>query len=98
MSETKKGSIILCHDIHKTTVDAMPATLDALLAKGFKFVTVSELLKMHHEPVAQKKPQPAKAATAKDAADAATSIEDLKKKPLPPAGEAVPAGGGAAGQ
>ena len=98
MSETKKGSIILCHDIHKTTVDAMPATLDALLAKGFKFVTVSELLKMHHEPVAQKKAQPAKAATAKDAADAATSIEDLKKKPLPPAGEAVPAGGGAAGQ
>ena len=98
MSETKKGSIILCHDIHKTTVDAMPATLDALLAKGFKFVTVSELLKMHHEPVAQKKAQPAKAATVKDAADAAPSIEDLKKKPLPRAGEAVPAGSGAAGQ
>ncbi|MCX6978416.1 MAG: hypothetical protein NTX04_10890, partial [Verrucomicrobia bacterium] len=32
--------------IHKTTVDAMPETIDALLAKGFKFVTVSELLAM----------------------------------------------------
>jgi peptidoglycan/xylan/chitin deacetylase (PgdA/CDA1 family) len=42
----KPGSIILAHDIHKSTVDAMPATLDALLAKGFKFVTVSELLAM----------------------------------------------------
>ncbi len=40
------GSIILAHDIHKTTIDAMPETLDALLAKGFKFVTVSELLAM----------------------------------------------------
>src|SRR5204862_4880772 len=43
---THAGSIILSHDIHKTTVDAMPATLDGLLAKGFKFVTVSELIKM----------------------------------------------------
>ncbi len=42
------GSIILSHDIHKTTVDAMPETLDALLAKGFKFVTVSELIAMDH--------------------------------------------------
>jgi peptidoglycan/xylan/chitin deacetylase (PgdA/CDA1 family) len=82
MAETKKGSIILCHDIHKTTVDAMPATLDALAAKGFKFVTVGELLKMHSEPVAQKKVQPAKPAAAKDAATA-TPPEDLKKQPKP---------------
>lgn len=46
VSETKKGSIILSHDIHAPTIAAMPATLDALLAKGFKFVTVSELLAM----------------------------------------------------
>jgi len=49
------GSIILSHDIHKTTVDAMPATLDALLAKGYKFVTVSDLLAMDH-PVVKAKP------------------------------------------
>lgn len=95
MAETKKGSIILCHDIHKTTVDAMPATLDALGAKGFKFVTVSELIQMHHEPVAQKKGPVAKAATAKEAATAATAIEDLQKQPQPAHDSAVPPGGGA---
>jgi len=42
----KPGSIIISHDIHKGTIEAMPGTLDALLAKGYKFVTVSELLAM----------------------------------------------------
>jgi len=46
LTNTRPGSIILAHDIHATTVDAMPATLDALIAKGFKFVTVSELIAM----------------------------------------------------
>ena len=46
LAHTVPGSIILSHDIHKTTIDAMPGTLDGLLAKGFKFVTVSELLAM----------------------------------------------------
>jgi peptidoglycan/xylan/chitin deacetylase (PgdA/CDA1 family) len=53
LAQTRPGSIILQHDIHKTTVDAMPATLDALAAKGFKFVTVSELIGMDR-PVAPK--------------------------------------------
>ncbi|MEQ1861434.1 MAG: polysaccharide deacetylase family protein [Chthoniobacteraceae bacterium] len=44
VKRTVAGSIVLAHDIHKTTVDAMPSTFDALLAKGFKFVTVSELI------------------------------------------------------
>ena len=46
VSGTRSGSIVLAHDLHSTTVDAMPTTLDALLAKGFRFVTVSQLLKM----------------------------------------------------
>jgi len=40
------GAIILAHDIHPSTIDAMPATLDALSAKGYKFVTVSDLIAM----------------------------------------------------
>jgi peptidoglycan/xylan/chitin deacetylase (PgdA/CDA1 family) len=44
LSETTPGAIILAHDLHAPTVDAMPGTLDGLLAKGFKFVTVSQLL------------------------------------------------------
>jgi peptidoglycan/xylan/chitin deacetylase (PgdA/CDA1 family) len=46
LKHTVSGSIILAHDIHKSTVDAMPGTLDGLLGKGFHFVTVSELLAM----------------------------------------------------
>ncbi|PWU10688.1 MAG: polysaccharide deacetylase family protein [Verrucomicrobia bacterium] len=44
LSHTKAGDIVLSHDIHPTTVAAMPAVFDGLLAKGFKFVTVSELI------------------------------------------------------
>jgi peptidoglycan/xylan/chitin deacetylase (PgdA/CDA1 family) len=46
LGHARAGSIVLAHDIHKTTVDAMPETLDALAAKGFKFATVSELIAM----------------------------------------------------
>jgi len=42
----RPGSIILSHDIHPPTIEAMPQVFDELLAKGFKFVTVSELLAM----------------------------------------------------
>ncbi|MFI7703491.1 polysaccharide deacetylase family protein [Nonomuraea sp. NPDC049480] len=37
------GSIVLLHDIHRSTVDAVPAMLDTLGRKGYTFVTVSEL-------------------------------------------------------
>ncbi|MDF1849646.1 MAG: polysaccharide deacetylase family protein [Verrucomicrobiales bacterium] len=40
------GGILLVHDLHKATVDAMPATLDGLLAQGYRFVTVTELIAM----------------------------------------------------
>jgi peptidoglycan/xylan/chitin deacetylase (PgdA/CDA1 family) len=38
------GAIMLAHDIHASTIQAMPATFDQLLAKGYQFVTVSQLL------------------------------------------------------
>jgi len=55
----RPGSIILSHDIHPPTIAAMPQVFDALLAKGFKFVTVSELLAMDQggERPAMKRPQ-----------------------------------------
>ena len=43
-SQTRAGSIILCHDIHETTIAAMPATLDDLTARGFRFATVTQLI------------------------------------------------------
>jgi len=38
------GAIILAHDLHAPTVDAMPATFDGLLKRGFQFITVSQML------------------------------------------------------
>jgi peptidoglycan/xylan/chitin deacetylase (PgdA/CDA1 family) len=57
VKETRSGSIVLAHDIHASTVDAMESTLDQLQAKGFKFVTVSQLMAM--EVPATPKPTPA---------------------------------------
>jgi len=37
------GDIVLMHDIHPTTVQAVPRILDELAARGFHFVTVSDL-------------------------------------------------------
>jgi peptidoglycan/xylan/chitin deacetylase (PgdA/CDA1 family) len=60
VQNTKPGAIIIAHDIHATTVAAMPETLDALSAKGYKFVTVSELLSMElpAQLVKKESPQP----------------------------------------
>ena len=38
------GSIILLHDIHRETMDALPGLLDIIQAKGYELVTVSELV------------------------------------------------------
>ncbi len=35
---------VLLHDVHKSTVDSLPAMIKGLKEKGFTFVTVSELL------------------------------------------------------
>ncbi len=40
------GGILLLHDLHKSTVDAVPTILDTLLGQGYRFVTVSELIAM----------------------------------------------------
>jgi peptidoglycan/xylan/chitin deacetylase (PgdA/CDA1 family) len=46
LKETRPGSIVLSHDIHAGTIEAMHDTLNQLEAKGFKFVTVSQLIAM----------------------------------------------------
>jgi peptidoglycan/xylan/chitin deacetylase (PgdA/CDA1 family) len=52
LTGTTPGAIVLAHDLHAGTVDAMPATLDGLLNKGYKFVTVSQLLAMGSQAAA----------------------------------------------
>lgn len=55
-SGASSGGIILAHDLHAQTVDAMPAALDGLLRRGFKFVTVSQLLAMKTDVAAAQAP------------------------------------------
>ena len=44
MEQAKDGAIILCHDLEKTTVEAMERVIPDLLEQGYQLVTVSELL------------------------------------------------------
>ncbi|MCL2226526.1 MAG: polysaccharide deacetylase family protein [Oscillospiraceae bacterium] len=44
MQTVQDRDIILCHDIHRTTAEAMGLVIPSLLAQGFQFVTVSELM------------------------------------------------------
>jgi hypothetical protein len=46
LKATRPGSIVLSHDIHPGTIEAMPAIFTQLEQRGFKFVTVSELIAM----------------------------------------------------
>jgi peptidoglycan/xylan/chitin deacetylase (PgdA/CDA1 family) len=81
----RPGSIILSHDIHATTVEAMPEVFDTLLAKGYKFVTVSELLAMD-KGGARPEPKKTKAAGAEAAKKAsATPAASITPMPIPPA-------------
>src|SRR5690606_6580136 len=69
------GAIILAHDIHATTVEAMPEVFDTLLAKGYKFVTVSELIAMDGQVAAGVKNEVATPSPAKAEVDSAVEVE-----------------------
>lgn len=40
----RPGSIILLHDTHRETLEALPVLIDLLQARGYELVTVSELI------------------------------------------------------
>ena len=45
------GAIILCHDLHATTVDAMETVIPKLLEEGYQLVTISQLMEFSKEPL-----------------------------------------------
>ena len=60
VTKAKPGSIILVHDIHASTIDALEGIVTGLQARGFKLVTVSELMaigKREAEAAAAPEPQ-----------------------------------------
>lgn len=71
----KAGYIILSHDTHKGTIEAMATTLDALIAKGYKFVTVSELLALE-----SKNPAPTPSASPSSSPSAQKSSKSKKRQ------------------
>jgi peptidoglycan/xylan/chitin deacetylase (PgdA/CDA1 family) len=44
LTQTRAGSIILCHDVHRPTANCMGTLLDGLLERTFKPVTLSKLI------------------------------------------------------
>ena len=58
VKNTRAGSIVLSHDIHPGTIEAMSSTLAQLQEKGFKFVTVSELIAMATPSAPNQSPTP----------------------------------------
>ncbi|MGW4964743.1 polysaccharide deacetylase family protein, partial [Nonomuraea sp. NPDC004186] len=47
LRSVRPGSVILFHDIHPTTVRAIPRVLRKLAGRGYRFVTVSQLFGGH---------------------------------------------------
>lgn len=47
MQHVRPGSIVLMHDIHASTADALPQLLESLKKQGYQFVTVSQLLSLN---------------------------------------------------
>jgi peptidoglycan/xylan/chitin deacetylase (PgdA/CDA1 family) len=43
LKQVEPGSIVLLHDIHASTVAAVPRILEELSKRGYVFVTVTEL-------------------------------------------------------
>eukprot|EP00607_Mallomonas_marina_P011163 CAMPEP_0182423568 /NCGR_PEP_ID=MMETSP1167-20130531/9606_1 /TAXON_ID=2988 /ORGANISM="Mallomonas Sp, Strain CCMP3275" /LENGTH=158 /DNA_ID=CAMNT_0024602669 /DNA_START=446 /DNA_END=922 /DNA_ORIENTATION=+ len=50
IKQAKPGAVILCHDIHPGTIEAMPSLIDGLMAKGYQLVTVSQAMSFPDEP------------------------------------------------
>ena len=83
VGQAKPGSIILVHDIHASTVAALEGIVQGLQARGFKLVTVSQLIAMANRAAGQNA----------DAAPAAAPAAPVAPAPAPevtPAPAATP--------
>lgn len=46
----KPGAILLAHDIHEQTIEAMPEVLGQLLSRGYKFGTIDQMMSLPSIP------------------------------------------------
>lgn len=84
VSKARPGSIILVHDIHASTIDALEGIVTGLQSRGYKLVTVSELMAIGKKEAAE-----AEAAAAQPAEPAPTDTptEEPTATPVEPAPE-----------
>jgi peptidoglycan/xylan/chitin deacetylase (PgdA/CDA1 family) len=47
VSRATSGSIVLLHEGHQNTLTALPIILDTLMAEGYRFITVGEMLGLY---------------------------------------------------
>jgi peptidoglycan/xylan/chitin deacetylase (PgdA/CDA1 family) len=87
LKNARPGSIVLSHDIHRGTIESVPATIDQLLAKHFKFVTVSELIGL----ATPEPPKPPRKAATSGAVTAARPAATTGISPAAPSQTAAPA-------
>lgn len=85
VGNAQSGSIILLHDIHASTVNAVEEIVTGLQARGFKLVTVSQLIEMGRRAAA---PAPEVAP-----AGAPVAAPDVPGTPVSPAPEVSPGAG-----
>jgi peptidoglycan-N-acetylglucosamine deacetylase len=76
LAGARSGAIILQHDIHAQTIDAMAAALDGLIAKGYRLVTVSALIAMEAPEVSPKSSPHVTTGAQSGGAQGASSIKD----------------------
>jgi peptidoglycan/xylan/chitin deacetylase (PgdA/CDA1 family) len=94
LKETRPGSIVLSHDIHKGTIEAMPATLEQLEGKHFKFVTVSELIGLATPEPPRPSPSPRPPLPAANSSPRSGSAPAATEPAGRPASTATPSSGG----
>ncbi len=51
LDNVKEGSIILFHDMYRTTIDAIKQILPELYVRGYQAVTVSDLANSYNQPI-----------------------------------------------
>ena len=84
VGNAQPGSIILLHDIHASTVNAVEDIVTGLQARGFKLVTVSQLIEMGRR-AATPAPEPAPVVPVAPV----SPVSDVSPEVVPQAGEAV---------
>lgn len=83
VNDARPGSIILVHDIHASTISALESIVTGLQSRGYKLVTVSQLMQIAKKEAADaaaaKAAEEAAAKAAAEAAGAQQALQDIQQ-------------------